>query len=208
MNFFHVNKKKLALVIICLIIIGFCISFFNELDFGTDPFTMFNLGMATKLGISLGNWQALFNVVLFIFVWFFAKEQIGWGTIISLFLVGYSFDFFSWVNGYWIPKHFFDTLLNRVLVAIPIMILFIVAVSIYVALQQGTAPYDATPFMLCKINPKIPFEAWRIGWDLTMCVLGLLLGSKAGVVTFIMAFAFGPTISWVQTHVVSKIWIE
>ena len=70
MKFKNVNKKQLVLVVISVIIMGFCISFLNEVNFGKDPCTMFNLGMATKLGISLGNWQALFNSVLFIFVWF------------------------------------------------------------------------------------------------------------------------------------------
>ena len=208
MKFLHVNKKQLALVVICVIVMGFCISFLNEVNFGTDPCTMFNLGMATKLGISLGNWQALFNCVLVVFVWFFAKEQIGWGTLASMFLVGYSYDFFTWLNGFWIPEDFFDSMLHRVLVAVPILVLFIVAVSVYVALQVGTSPYDAMPYLLHKLNNKVPFKVWRIGWDFGMCVTGLLLGSKAGVVTFIMAFAFGPTISWIQVNVVAKIWKE
>ena len=208
MMFARVNKKKLALVVFCVVVMGFCISFFNTLNFGTDPFTLFNLGMATKLGISLGNWQAIFNSALFVFVWFFAKEQIGLGTIASMFIVGYSYDFFTWLNGLWIPADFFHSMHHRVLVAIPIMALFILAVSVYVALQQGTAPYDATPYILYKANNKIPLRVWRIGWDLSICMIGILLGSKAGVVTFIMAFAFGPTISWIQANVVAKIWKE
>lgn len=209
MKFLHVNKIKLALVVISVIIMGFCISFLNEVNLGTDPCTMFNLGMAAKLGISLGNWQALFNCVLVVFVWFLAKDQIGWGTLASMFLVGYSYDFFSWLNGFWVPEDFFDSMFHRVLVAVPILVLFIVAVSVYVALQLGTSPYDAMPYVLDKLNNhKIPAKVWRICWDLGMCIIGILLGSKAGVVTFIMAFAFGPTISWIQVNVIAKIWKE
>ena len=206
MKFLHVNKKKLALVVVSVIIMGVCISFLNEVNLGTDPCTMFNLGMAAKLGISLGNWQALFKCVLVVFVWFLAKEQIGWGTLVSMFLVGYSYDFFTWLNGFWVPADFFDSMLHRVVVAVPILVLFILAVSVYVALQLGTSPYDAMPYVLDKLNNhKIPFKVWRIGWDLGMCIIGILLGSKAGVVTFIMAFAFGPTISWIQVNVIPKI---
>ena len=209
MKFLHVNKKQLALVVISVIIMGFCISFLNEVNLGTDPCTMFNLGMAAKLGISLGNWQALFNCVLVVFVWFLAKEQIGWGTLVSMFLVGYSYDFFTWLNGFWVPADFFDSMLHRVVVAVPILVLFILAVSVYVALQLGTSPYDAMPYVLDKLNNnKIPFKVLRIGWDLGVCIIGILLGSKAGVVTFIMAFAFGPTISWIQVNVIAKIWKE
>ena len=121
----------------------------------------------------------------------------------------YSYDFFSWLNGFWVPEDFFDSMFHRVLVAVPILVLFIVAVSVYVALQLGTSPYDAMPYVLDKLNNhKIPAKVWRICWDLGMCIIGILLGSKAGVVTFIMAFAFGPTISWIQVNVIAKIWKE
>ena len=208
MKFLNVNKKQLVLVVVSVIIMGFCLSFLNKVNFGTDPCTMFNLGMAAKLGLSLGNWQALFNSVLFIFVWKYSKEQIGWGTLANMFLVGYSYDFFTWLNGFWLPADFFDFMLNRVLMTIPILFLFIVAASVYIAVQLGTAPYDAMPYILHKKCGKISFRVWRIGWDLSMCLIGLLLGAKAGVVTIIMAFAFGPTISWIQSNVIAKIWKE
>lgn len=206
MKFTNVNKAKLALVLVSVIVMGFCLSFLNRVDFGTDPCTMFNLGVAAKLGISMGSWQALFNGMLFVFVWKYSREQIGWGTLANMFLVGYSYDFFTWLNRFWVPEHLFDSFAVRLLITVPVLALFIVAASVYIAVQLGTAPYDAMPFIFCKINTRIPFKVWRIGWDVCMCVIGVLLGSKAGIVTIIMAFAFGPMISWIQKHVVAKIW--
>ncbi len=205
MKFRNVDKKSLFLVVVAVIVMGFSLSFLNQTNFGTDPCTVFNLGVANKLGMSLGNWQALFNCMLFVFVIIFDKKQIGWGTLANMFLVGYSFDFFSWLNSLWIPADFYESMMVRVLVSIPALFVFVVAASTYMAVQLGTAPYDAISFIISARLPKVPFKVVRIAWDLTIGILGFLLGSTVGVVTFAMAFALGPVISWIRVNVIEKL---
>ena len=62
--------------------------------FGTDPFTAMNLGISEKIGLLLGHWQLLFNLILFIFVVFGDRRQIGIGTVANMVLVGNSGTFF------------------------------------------------------------------------------------------------------------------
>ena len=106
MKFRNVDKRRLVIVVAAVIMMGFALSFLNRTNLGTDPCTMFNLGMSRILGLSLGTWQAIFNSFLFIFVFIFAKNQIGWGTLANMFLVGYSFDFLRglMISGY-LPGH-------------------------------------------------------------------------------------------------------
>lgn len=184
---------------------GFCISFINQTNFGTDPYTVYNLGMANKLGLTLGNWQAIFNFLLFVLVIVFDKKQIGWGTVMNMFLVGYSFDFFTWFNKIWIPADFYSSMVARVFVTIPALCLFIVAASVYMGAQLGTSPYDAVAFILAAKFPKVPFKVIRIAWDLSVCFIGFLLGSTIGPVTIVMAFTLGPVISWIRVNVVEKV---
>lgn len=205
MKFKTITKIELFWLIISVVTMGFCLSFLNQTSFGTDPCTMFNLGMSKMLGLSLGNWQALFNCVLFIFVFFFAKDQIGWGTLANMFLVGYSFDFFSWINRMILPADFFEPLYIRILVTIPALAIFILAVAIYIALQQGTAPYDAMPFIIHKKLAKVSFKLVRMGWDIGITILGILLGEKIGLITIVMAFTLGPAITFAEKHIVVKL---
>ena len=204
MQFGKVDKKKMLLVVISVIMMGFCLSFLNQTNFGTDPYTVMNLGIASKIGLSLGNSQAIVNCLLLVIVFLLDKRQIGWGTIANMFLVGYSFDFFSWLNGLWIPQEIYNSLTGRVLVMIPSLLLFILVAATYMAVQLGTSPYDAVPFIISTRLPKVPFRLIRILWDLTTCVVGVLLGSKLGVVTVIMAFALGPVITWVKKNIVER----
>ena len=113
MKFKNVNKTKLVVVVIAVIIMGLCLAFLNKAKMGTDPCGIFNLGLASKLGISLGTCQALTNSFMFIFVWLYAKDKIGWGTLANMFLVGYSFDFFTWLIEKFIPADFFAPTLTR-----------------------------------------------------------------------------------------------
>lgn len=209
MKFKSITKKEFIWLIIAVIIMGLCVSFLDKTALGTDPCTMFNLGMSEKIGMSFGNWQALFNCVLFVFVFFFAKNQIGWGTLANMFLVGYSYDFFTWLNSKWIPDEIYTHMWVRVVITIPVLAMFILTASLYIAIQQGTAPYDAFPYILHntinKIFGKVSFKAVRMSWDIGFCIFGLLLGSKLGIVTILIAFALGPVITYLEKNVVRKL---
>lgn len=202
MKFKSINKTEFIWLILSVIVMGFCLTYINQAAFGTDPCTTFNLAVSQKLGLSLGNWQALFNCILFIFEFLFAKEQIGWGTIANMFLVGYSFDFFSWLNSLFLPEGFFQPMYVRILVTIPALFIFILAVAVYIAIQQGTAPYDAMPFIINKLIPKVPNKLVRMGWDIGFCIIGILFGGRIGIVTLIMAFSFGPAIAYAGKNIV------
>ena len=205
MKFRTITKIELFWLIISVVTMGFCLSFLNQTSFGTDPCTMFNLGMSKMLGFSLGNWQALFNCVLFIFVFLFAKDQIGWGTLANMFLVGYSFDFFSWINGMILPTDFFESMLNRILITIPALGIFVIAVAVYIAIQQGTSPYDAMPYIIDKKLTTFSFKLVRMGWDIGVTILGVLLGEKIGLITIVMAFTLGPAIGFAEKHIVARL---
>lgn len=202
MKFKNIRKTEFVWLILSVVTMGFCLSYINQTAFGTDPCSTFNLAISQKIGLSLGNWQALFNCILFLFEFLYAKEQIGWGTIANMFLVGYSFDFFSWVNSLLLPADFFQPMYVRVLVTIPALALFILAVAVYIAIQQGTAPYDAMSFIINKVIPKVPYKLVRMGWDIGFCIIGMLFGGRVGVVTLIMAFSFGPAISYAERKIV------
>lgn len=204
MQFGKVDKKKMILVVISVIIMGCCMSFLNQTNMGTDAFTTLNLGIAEKVGMSLGTVQAIFNSVLLVMVFFMDKSQIGWGTIANMFLVGYSFDFFTWLNSLWIPQEIYNSMVARVLIMIPSLLLFILMAAIYMAMQLGTAPYDAPSFIISTKLPKVPFRVIRILWDVMVCIIGILFGSKPGIVTLIMAFTLGPVITWVKVNLVDK----
>jgi uncharacterized membrane protein YczE len=201
MKFDLKNKKRIVALIAAIILLGLSLSFLIRIDFGTDPCSSMNLGISNALGISFGNWQVIFSAFLFIIVILFDRSQIGWGTLVNMLFVGYCVDFFTWVSDYIIPTDAFASLGIRIAVLIPALIIFIFSAAVYMAVDLGSAPYDAVVFILATKLKFIPFRYLRMGWDIMACIIGFLLGSTIGIVTVIMAFALGPVISWVKVRI-------
>ena len=205
MKFLHIEIKRLVLVLAAVITMGFCLSFLEPCGFGTDPCTCMNLGISRKLGMLLGSWQALLNCILFGFVVAFDRSKIGWGTLANMILVGYSFDFFTWLNGKWLPEGIFEHMPARVIIAVLALFLFVFAVSTYIASDLGTSPYDAMPSIVAQRCKKLSFRTARIIWDCLVCMIGALAGNMPGVVTVAMAFVLGPVITWMKENVIGRL---
>ena len=150
---------------------GFCLSWLVLCDMGTDPCTMMNLAISDKLGMAIGDWQALMNIVLLIFVIIFGGRNLGFGTLANMFLVGYSLQFFSWLWGIVLPAGVvtdgvFTSMTVRICVLFPSLICFIFAAALYMDVDLGTAPYDAVPYIIWNALKKkassIPFRFVRM----------------------------------------------
>lgn len=100
---------RLTAVILSVIVMGFALSLLVLVDLGTDPCTSMNLAISEKIGMGIGNWQALLNTIIFVFVILLGRENIGFGTLANMFLVGYSLQFFS---GYGIRSYRQDCLIR------------------------------------------------------------------------------------------------
>jgi uncharacterized membrane protein YczE len=197
--------KRLVTVVIAVIMMGFFLSWLLLVDLGTDPCTFMNNSISAKIGMTLGSWQALLNVILLIFVVIFGGRNLGFGTIANMFLVGYSIDFFSWVWGNILPDGLFEAWIVRIAVLIPSLILFVLSAAIYMNMDMGTAPYDAIPYIISSHLPKVPFRIVRIIFDLTVTVVGIIFGGKLGIVTVLMVFSIGPVVEWVAQLLKTKI---
>ncbi len=198
-NLYNKNNfgKRLLLVILAVITMGFSLSWLVQISFGTDPCTSLNMAVAAKIGTSLGHCQAVFNTALFLFVIIWGKEYIGFGTIANMFLVGYSVDFFSWIWSMIIPVGMFDSMIIRIMVLIPALAIFIFAVAVYIDVELGTAPYDAIPFIIYKHQSKFSFRLLRCIYDFVFIIVAWIVGAEIGVVTLIMGFTLGPVITYV-----------
>ena len=76
---------RLTAVILSVIVMGFALSLLVLVDLGTDPCTSMNLAISEKIGMGIGNWQALLNTIIFVFVILLGREhknntyaEIGW----------------------------------------------------------------------------------------------------------------------------------
>lgn len=197
------RMKRVLFMAIGVFFMGVSVAMLVRSDMGTDPFTTACLAFAGKTGWLLGSAELLVNAVMFAVVLWQERKQIGLGTLANMVCVGYIADFVAWCMRLWavpVPQ----TLIEKTFWMIPALLIFVVAASLYMTAQMGTAPYDAMSFVLAKKLPQFPFRVVRMVWDLIWIVLTLLLGGNVGPVTIAIMLTMGPTVDavgkWTKKH--------
>lgn len=193
--------RRMIWCFLAVVVMGFCISWLNAIELGTDPCSVMNFGVSERLGMTFGNWQALLNVCLFMVVIWKDKSKIGFGTLFNMFIVGYSCDFMTWIRERFLGELSLDALWLRVIIMVVMLAIFVFAVAVYMSVDLGTAPYDALPFIIAGAQKKLSFKTVRILWDCAVTLIGYLCGGTVGIVTVIMAFTIGPIAALVGKHI-------
>lgn len=164
---------------------------------GLDPFTAVNTGISNHLGIGLGVYQLSVNLVIFIFIIWLDRKQIGIGTILNMVLVGFEIQWFTTLY-----HQLFGYRTSFLIVATDTLIgllLFTLGASLYMASDLGAAPYDAIAPIISS-RTKLSYKVARIIQDILFMVAGFIAGGPVGLGTIIVAFFTGPLISWWNDH--------
>lgn len=192
--------KRILLTFVSVLFMGITLSVLNIINEGMDPCTYMNISISDKIGWSLGNWQLLFNVLMFIPVILWGRKHIGIGTVFNMVLVGYTVDFCMWI---W-RKTGFSECLELVPIKIAVMLIavtvFVFAAAIYMSTELGTAPYDALPMMISEKIKKVPFKVIRFVWDAATVVIGFIFSGRIGIVTILMMLFLGQTVAFVRSR--------
>ena len=202
-NMYHKPQfwKRFFACLLAVCIMGFCVSWLNLIALGADPCSCMNFGLSSALGMSFGNWQALLNCCLFILVIIWGRDNIGFGTLMNMFLVGYSCDFTTWLREKLWPDFAFSSLGARVFWMPIVLVVFVFAVAVYMSVELGTAPYDAIPIMISQKQNKVSFRLIRIAFDGIVTLIAIGFHATVGVVTILMVFTIGPCAQFVKKHI-------
>ena len=190
------NKKlRFSMMLVGVLLIGISISFLRIASLGTDPYSTFNLGLGFLLGIQFGTVSLIMNILLLLFIWFFARKNLGWGTLFNMVFVGYISDIFASIftktfgniENFWI--RFLFTFIGIIVLSI--------GAALYMAPQLGVSPYDALPLILIeKISPNMSFRLSRVLLDILFTSMGLFLGATVGISTIITSLFMGPIMQY------------
>lgn len=198
-----IKRNLVMLFSVCMM--GVCVQFLNLTKLGPDPCSALNYGVSEKLGMSFGNYQFLFNIILFLIVVVQDRTLFGTGSLGNMILVGYAADFTGWLltlTGL-MPKLENMSSGLAVGIMIPTLAVFLVVAALYMNCGLGTAPYDAIPFLVHRKLEKatkktIPFRFIRMAFDGIVTLAAFLIGGSIGIVTVLMIFLLGPAVDMVS----------
>lgn len=188
-----IQRRRLLMTLLGVIVCGISVGFFKEANFGVDPFQCFAAGMDNVIPISFGTLYTLINIALLIIVFFMDKTYIGIATFINLLLLGYLVEFSQFA----IHSVFGDpSMALRIAYIIFAIIVMCIGSALYFTANLGVSTYDAIALFLGNKKKIAPFKFVRITTDLICVALGFVMGCMPGVGTIITAFFMGPLISY------------
>jgi len=186
--------RRLVQLYAGLLLYGFSIALMVRSSLGLAPWDVLHSGLTQWFPIDIG--QALVIVSFVVMLgWIPLREKPGIGTISNAVVIGLSTDAFLAV----LPDAHGLGLRSSLLVGG--VVLQGVATGAYIGAQLGRGPRDGLMTGLAR-RTGLSLRFVRTLMELTVVVLGLVLGGVAGLGTILYALAIGPLSQAMLPHLV------
>ena len=178
--------RRLLQLYVGLSLYGLSTAMFVRSDLGADPWNVFHLGVAKLLAMDIGTVIILTGVLVLLF-WIPLRQRPGLGTISNVIAIGLAAD----VALAFIPA--IDSLLARSLLLVSAVIVNALATGMYIGAGFGAGPRDG---LMTGINARTGWSvrSVRTAIEISVLVIGCVLGGTFGVGTVLYALSIGPLI--------------
>jgi uncharacterized membrane protein YczE len=157
-------------------------------NLGMSPWNVFHVGTINYLPLSLGRITQITGVILIILS-FFLGVYPGTGTILNMILVGFFIDvvnpFVAVIHR--LPFRFLSLSTGIMLIAL--------GTGLYINSNLGAGPRDSLMLGLIKKTEK-SVRFIRASIEITVLVIGFLLGGPVGIGTVVFSLSIGPSVQF------------
>ncbi|ROP49942.1 putative membrane protein YczE [Enterobacter sp. BIGb0383] len=192
--------RRLLQLYIGLSLYGVSTAMFVRADLGADPWNVFHLGAAALLSMNIGI-VIIATGVLVLLLWIPLRQRPGLGTISNVFAIGLAAD----ATLALLPP--VESLLARSVLLVAAVVVNALATGLYIGAGFGAGPRDG---LMTGVHARTGWPVRRIRTTIEVSVLlvGWLLGGVVGPGTVLYALAIGPLIQiclpWFSTRSVVK----
>ena len=192
--FQNAGRKRIAMSLAGNLLVGIGVAIFKFSALGNDPFNGMNMALADLFQVPYPTLQIMVNILFFAIQLLAARELIGFGTVVNIFLIGYivNFTYGLLVRSLGSPGSF----AVQIAAMVTGMLICSLGLSLYQCSEMGTAPYDALALILDRKLKKLPYFWCRILCDGSCALVCFLAGGIVGLGTLVSAFGFGPVIAF------------
>lgn len=176
--------RRLPQLLVGLALYGVSLALMVRGALGLAPWDVLHSGFIRHVPITLGQAVIAFSFLVLL-LWIPLREQPGVGTLLNAVLVGLSADATLAVLSE--P----DGLGARLVLAIGGVVLNGLATALYIGAQLGRGPRDGLMTGFSR-RTGLSLRLVRTVLEVSVVVLGLLLGGALGVLTVVYALAIGP----------------
>jgi uncharacterized membrane protein YczE len=176
---------RLAQLVGGLLLFGGSLALLVRSRLGLDPWDVFHQGLSVASGLSIGVCTILAGVVVLL-LWIPLRQRPGLGTIANVVLVGFSLDAVLLL----IPPT--DSVVVRWTYLVAGIVLNGVATSAYIGAGLGPGPRDGLMVGLTRGGRSV--RVVRTAIEVSVLVVGYLLGGTVGIGTVLYAVTIGPIV--------------
>ena len=169
-----------------LLLFGVSLALFLASDLGSAPWDVLHQGLSRTVGLSIGAWNVLLGVAVLL-LWVPLRQRPGLGTVSNVAVLGVTIDATLAV----LPE--LQGLPARVALVVAGVVLGAVGSAAYIGAGFGPGPRDGLMTGLAERTGH-GVGLVRTGIELTVLVLGVLLGGVVGVGTVVYALGIGPLV--------------
>ena len=179
--------STLTILIIGEVIFGLGDALLISAEIGNTPWTVLAEGISIITGITVG--QATFVVsIVVLFLWIPIREIPGIGTILNAIIIAVTIDIMVPI----LPTP--ENLFIQILQVFSGIILIGIGSSMYLTANLGPGPRDGWMTGIQRVT-GIPIGRVRITIEVSVLVIGTLLGGNLGLGTVLFAITIGRTVA-------------
>lgn len=168
-----------------LLLYGLSLTLLVRADLGLAPWDVFHQGLADAIGWSLGATIVLTSIVV-LALWIPLRERPGVGTVANAVVVGLAVELFTAI----VPE--VDLPAVRWLLLGAGVVGNGIATGMYIGAGMGPGPRDGLMTGIARRRGSI--RVVRTAIEVTVLVVGIVLGGTFGIGTVLYAMAIGPLV--------------
>lgn len=176
--------RRLPQLYVGLVLYGLSIALMVRGHLGLAPWDVMQTGLTLHVPITLGQALIIVSFVVML-LWIPLREMPGLGTISNAIVIGVAVDVFLPLIGE--P----DAMWLRGVLTLGGVVLCGLATAMYIGAQFGRGPRDGLMTGFAR-RTGVSLRLVRTLIEITVVVIGLLLGGVAGFGTVLFALAIGP----------------
>ena len=156
---------------------------------GVGSWDVLHIGLTNTLGLTIGTWSIIVGLIILAIDSMFMKRLPKIGTFLDMFLTGIFIDIFNFL----LPN--VDGYFPQLMAFCAGLLLLGFGCGMYIVANLGVGPRDT---LMLLVTHKL---GWSVGkartvMEVTVAIVGFLLGGPIGIGTVIMSFGLGPIVQW------------
>ena len=180
------TTRRLVQLAVGLTLYGVSMGMMVRSGLGLDPWDVFHYGIAQHLPVSFGTVTIIVGVAVLL-LWIPLRQWPGLGTVANVVVIGLATD--ATLALLDAP----DAIVVRVLLLVGGIVLNGLAGALYIGSQFGPGPRDGLMTGLVRRTGR-SFRLVRTSIEVTVLVVGWLLGGVVGLGTVLYAVLIGPVV--------------